>query len=143
MDASYELILAAVTALRADTAVTALVAGRIYDRVPENQDGTPNVPFPYISIGPSSSIPDDFDCLDGEEITIQFDVWSSGPGEAFGSVECRKICGAVKRALHDVALPLTANALVSIQHEMTRVIDDPNPAINHGVVQFTAQVETP
>lgn len=143
MDAGYELILAAITKLRETATVTAFVGTRIYDRVPENQDGTPNVPFPYISMGPSTSIPDDFECITGEEETIQFDVWSSGSGEAYGSVECRMICGAVKRALHDAELTLSVNALVSLQHELTRILDDPNPAINHGAIQFTATVETP
>lgn len=143
MDASYELILAAINRLRATAAVTALVGTRIYDRVPEKANGTPDVVFPYVSMGPSTSIPDDFDCLDGEEITIQFDVWTSGAGEAFGSVQCRKITGAMKRALHDVDLTLPVNALVTLQHEITRVMRDPNPAITHGVIQFTATVETP
>ncbi|MEO7172027.1 DUF3168 domain-containing protein [Flavobacterium sp.] len=143
MDASYELILAALNKLKATVAVTNFVGARIYDRVPEKQDGTPNVAYPYISMGPSTSISDDFDCMDGEEITIQFDVWSSGNGEAFGSVECRKITGAMKRALHDAELSLPVNALVSLQYELTRVLRDPNPAITHGVIQFTAQVETP
>lgn len=143
MDASYELILAAINRLRATTAVTTLVGTRIYDRVPEDQSGAPAVAFPYISIGPSTSIPDDFDCMDGEEVTIQFDVWTSGSGEAFGSVQCRKISGAIKRALHDADLTLTTNALVSFQHELTRILRDPNPAITHGVIQFTGTVETP
>lgn len=143
MDASYELILAAINKLRATPAVTSLVGTRIYDRVPEKTDGTPNVAFPYISMGPSTSIPDDFDCIDGEEITIQFDVWSSGSGEAFGSVECRKITGAMKRALHNVDLTLPVNALVSLRLELTRILRDPNPAITHGVIQFTGTVETP
>ena len=143
MDASYELILGAINKLRATTAVTAMVGAKIYDRVPEKTDGTPNVTFPYISMGPSTSIPDDFDCMKGEEITLQFDVWSSGAGEAFGSVGCRKITSAIKRALHDVDLSLPTNALVTFQHEITRILRDPNPAITHGVIQFTATVETP
>lgn len=143
MDASYELILAAINKLRATPAVTALVGTRIYDRVPEKLNGTPNVAFPYISMGPSTSIPDDFDCVDGEEITLQFDVWSSGAGEAFGSVECRKITGAMKKALHKADLTLSVNALVGLQWELTRTLRDPNPAITHGVIQFTGTVETP
>ena len=143
MDASYELILAVINRLRATAAVTAFVSTRIYDRVPEDQSGTPNVAFPYVSLGPSSSIPDDYDCLDGEELTLQLDVWTSGSGEAYGSVQCRKICSAIKRALHDVDLTLTTNALVAIQWELTRILDDPNPAITHGAIQFTATVETP
>lgn len=143
MDASYDLILAALTRLRATATVTSLVGTRIYDRVPEDQSGTPIVTYPYLSIGPSTSIPADYDCLGGEEVTIQFDAWSSGAGEAYGTVQVRKIADAVKRALHDVDIALSTNALVSLQWEMTRVIDDPNPAINHAVIQFTAEIETP
>lgn len=143
MDASFELLAAALTRLRAMPAITSLVGNRIYDRAPADQSGKVSVPFPYISCGPSSSIPDDYDCLYGEEVTIQIDAWSSGPGEAFSTVECRKICDAVKRALHDVDLTLSVNALVSIQWELTRILSDPNPAIKHGVVQFTATIETP
>ena len=143
MDASFELIKAMMDRLKTTPAVTALVGQRIYDRVPEKQNGTPDVPFPYVSLGPDTSIPDDFDCMDGEELTVQFDVWSSGSGDAYGSVQCRKICGAIKKALHDADLSLQTNALVSLQYEMRRIIDDPNPAITHGVIQFTATVETP
>ena len=143
MDAGYELILAAINRLRATAAVTDFVGTRLYDRVPEDQSGAPAVAFPYISLGPSTSVPDDYDCMDGEEISVQFDVWTSGSGEAYGSVQCRKISSAVKRALHDAELTLSTNALVSLQHEVTRIMDDPNPAITHGVVTFTATVETP
>ncbi len=143
MDASYDLILAAINRLRATSAVTALVGTKIYDRVPEDQSGNPAVTFPYISIGPSTSIPADYDCLAGEEVTIQFDAWSSGAGEAYGSVQVRKIADAIKQALHDTELTLTTNALVSLQWETTRVVKDPNPAINHAVVMLTAEVETP
>jgi hypothetical protein len=143
MEASVELIKAVFEHLKATPAVTDFVAQHIYDRVPEETDGSTGVPFPYVSLGPSSTIPDDFDCLQGEEITIQLDVWSSGSGEAFSTMQCRKICGAIKKSLHDVDLSLPTNALVTLQHEITRIIDDPNPAIHHGVIQFTATVETP
>lgn len=143
MDASVELIKAMFDRLRATTAVTSFVEQHIYDRVPEKQDGTINVPFPYVSLGPSSAIPDDFDCVKGEEVTIQLDVWCSGAGEAYGTAQVRKICGAIKAALHDVDLSLPTAALVTLQWETTRIIDDPNPAITHGVIQFTATVEIP
>lgn len=143
MDASYELISAAIAKLRATPAVTNYVSTRIYDRVPGSQNGSENVPFPYISLGPSSSVPDDYECVDGEEITFQFDVWSSGCGEAFSTVECRKISGAIKRALHNAELTLSTNALVTLRHTLTRVMADPDPTISHAAVQFTAVVETP
>lgn len=141
MDASYELILAAVTKLRATPAVTDLVGTKIYDRVPENQDGTPNVASPYISMGPSSVLPADYDCVGGEEITIQFDAWSWGGGEAYSSVQVRKIADAVKRALHGADLALTNNALVTLEHELTRIMRDPDGITNHAAIQFTATVE--
>lgn len=143
MDASLELLTAALTRLRATSTVTDFVGTRIFDRPPADQDGTVSVPFPYISVGPSTSIPDDFDCMDGEEITVQLDVWTSGANDAYGSVQCRKITSAVKKALHKADMSLTTNALVTLQLEVLRIIDDPNPAICHGVVTFTATVETP
>lgn len=140
-DASFELIKAMMDAMKADTSVAAFVGTRIYDRVPEKQDGTPNVPYPYISLGPDTMIPDDFDCIDTEEITIQWDIWTNGNGEAYGSVQCRKICGAVKKVLHGADLSLPTHGLVSLEFELRRILDDPNPAISHGVMQFTAQID--
>lgn len=142
MDASVELIKAMFDTLRTNAAVTSIVGQRIYDRPPET-NGAVNVPFPYITLGPDTGIPDDFDCIESEELTVQFDVWTSGTGEAFGTVQCRKICGAIKKALHNVDLDLPTNALVTLRMEMRRILDDPNPAISHGVVSFTATVETP
>lgn len=141
MDASIELVTAMLVALRADTALLELVESTdIYERAPDG-------PWPdelrIISLGPSTSIPDDYDCMNGEEITIQWDVWTSGTGESYGSAMCRKICNRIKQTLHDAELALTHNALVTLQWEFTRVLDDPNPAIRHGVVQLTANVETP
>ena len=143
MDASFELMGAVFARLRATAAVTSHVGAHIYDKAPADQDGTVSVPYPYISCGPSTSIPDDYDCLYGEEVTLQIDVWSSGAGEAFSTAQCRKICDAVKRALHDVDLTLSINALVTLQWEQTRIIEDRNPAVRHGAVQFTATIETP
>jgi len=144
MDASLELLMAAVARLRSTPAIVAYVGPRIYDRVPQKADGTWIAQFPFISIGPTTVMPDDFDCVPSEEITIQFDVWSTATsGEGADSVMPRKIANLVKRALHNVDLTLTSNALVTLQHVMTRSVGDPNPAIYHYAVQFTATVETP
>jgi hypothetical protein len=143
MDAGTELLRTVFDRLKATADVTTFVQQRIYDYAPTDQNGQVSVPFPYITAGPSTGIPDDYDCITGEEITIQLDIWSSGAGEAASSAQCRKICDAVKRAIHNVDLPLTVNALVTLQWELTRVFPDRNPAIKHGVVQFTATIETP
>lgn len=142
-DASLELMMAAVRKLRATPALVAYVGTRIYDRAPQTPAALWSGPDPFISQGPTTSVPDDYDCMDGEEITIQFDVWTSGTGEAYDSIQGRKIANQVKRALHNADLALTANALVTLQHVMTRQVGDPNPAIGHFAVMFRATVETP
>lgn len=140
MDPSYELILKMLEVMRSDPDLTALVAPEwIVDRLP---DGI-SIQYPYISLGPTTSIPVDAECSPAEEINVQWDVWTSGPGEQFSSVMCRKICRRIKRALHDVDLALTINAMVTLQCDIIRILDDPNPAIRHGVVSLTGEVETP
>lgn len=145
-DAGTELIQAMLEVLRASAPITAALGGadKIFDRVPtDSKTDQPLVSYPYISLGPSTMIPDDYDCMDGEEITIQWDVWTSGSGESYGSKANRKISNLVKRALHNNELALTNNALVSLECVILRIMDDPNPAIGHGVVQFVAVIETP
>ncbi|SMQ65870.1 Protein of unknown function [Devosia lucknowensis] len=143
MDATLELMMAAVMRLRATPEIVTYVGSRIYDRIPASSTGRWAAQFPFISNGPTIATPDDYDCLDGEEITIQFDIWSSGTGEAYDTIQARKIASLVKRALHDAELSLATNALVSIEHVLTRHVPDPNPAMHHFAVQFRATVETP
>lgn len=149
MEPTYDLQLAALNKLRQTTALTSLVGTKIYDRVPEKLAGgqlVPDVTSPYISFGPVTSVPDEADesdCINSEEITFQIDVWSWGSGLAYGSVQARQISGLVKKALHKADLQLTTNALVSIRHELTRILRDSDGVTNHGVIQFTALVESP
>ncbi|MGB3445737.1 MAG: DUF3168 domain-containing protein [Xanthobacteraceae bacterium] len=140
---TFELVAAAIAKLRATPAVTGFVGTKIYDRVPEKQDGTPNVTSPYISFGPVTGSPDDADCSDAVEVTFQVDVWSWGNGEAYGSAECHKISDAVRRALHNAELTLSVNALVTLTCELFRILRDDDGVTNHGVIQFSAVVETP
>lgn len=146
MEPSYELQLVALGALRASAALTAIVGAKIYDRVPERLAAgvhVPDVTSPYISFGPVSMLPDDADCIDGEEITFQIDVWSWGSGVAYGSVQARQIAGLVKKVLHKADLTLNTNALVSIRHELTRILRESDGITNHAAIQFTAVVEIP
>jgi hypothetical protein len=145
MEPTYELQLAALNALRATTALTALVGTKIYDRVPEKQvngQTVPDVASPYISFGPVTVISEDIDCIDGLEITFQIDAWSWGSGLAYGSVQVRQIAGIIRKALNKVELPLTDNAFVSIRHELTRILRDSDGVTNHAAIQFTGLVES-
>ena len=120
-----------VQTLKADAAVTALVAGRVFDQVPKDAQ------FPYVSYGPSDVVEDDADCIDGLLVTFQIDAWS----RTVGFPECKRITDAVRRALHQRDLPLGVNALVYLQHEITRTQRDPDGLTSHGIMTFEASVE--
>lgn len=138
MAADVELITAIRAALLADPVVAGFIGTRFYDPPPASSVA---VPFPYISLGPSNTLPDDYDCVDGKNYTIQLDVWSRGAGEAYSSAQTRKICAAVERLLDDAELQLATTALASLEHTMTRVVRDPDGVTNHGIIQFDAVVE--
>lgn len=145
MEPIYELRLAVLNKLRQSAALATIVGVKIFDRVPEKQvNGVPvaDVTSPYISLGPATAISDDADCIDGLEITVQVDGWSWGAGLAYSSVQASQIAGEVRKALLDGQLALSVNALVSIRHELTRILRESDGITNHAVIQFTALVET-
>lgn len=144
MDPSYELALAALNALRADSEMISLIGTKLYDRVPEKQvngQTVADVTSPYVSMGPVTVLSDDADCIDGVEVTFQLDAWSWGAGEAYSSVQVRKIAHAMRRVLHETELALDKNALVVLTHTLTRILRDPDGITNHAAVQFTGIVE--
>lgn len=122
-------------ALKGNSALMALIAN-VYDSVPENPWGTA---LAYVSFGPEDSNIDDVDCIDGEEISLQIDVWSRKPGR----VACKNICDAVKSVLHRAELTLTVNALAEIELENVRILKDPDQTTTHGAMTFRIAVEEP
>lgn len=130
-DVTLELQGAVYTALRASSAVTAIVAGRVYDRVP------PSPSFPYVSFGPWQAATDDYECITSYVVTMQIDVWA----RTVGNPEVMRLCDAVRRTLHDASLSLTDNAFLMCEHRDTRIFRDPDGQTTHGVVIFQAVVE--
>lgn len=129
-----------IEALRADVALTALVSGRVYDAVPPDTKRTADTgaAFPYVSLGPTSEVSDDADCIDGFEISLQIDCWS----QKVGFPEVRRIADAVRAALK-AELTLTDNALVYLQHRLTRTFRDPDGLVSHAALTFEAFAEQP
>lgn len=121
-----------VATLKADAGVAALVEGRIYDRPPAAAE------MPYISIGPSDELPSDANCMALIDASLQLDIWSASQG---GAVEARKICSAVKAALHEIDGDLEAGALLEIRVTQTRAFDDQDPGVTHGIVALEALLE--
>lgn len=117
----------------ATPAVTSLVDG-IFDKVPKSAWKGKQA---YISRGPTYGNDDGADCIDGQEITLQLDVWS----KANNTASCSDIVEAVRRALHEQELELTEHALVQVRVELWRIIDDPDPLVTHGIVQVVALIE--
>lgn len=138
MDPVFELKKALIDRLKATSAVTTMVpATRIYDRPP---DGTKT--SPYIAFGPSDATTDDAECIDGQEVTYQIDVYSWGADEAFSSAEVTKIAGAVRKALHEAEFDLGINALATLTHRITRYQRDADGATNRAIISITAMVES-
>jgi len=130
---SLELQGAIVSALKADTSVTSICAGRVFDRVAAAAQ------FPYISLGASDEISDDADCIDAFEVTMQIDCWSREPGFP----EIRRLADATRRALKTANLSLADNALVTFDHLSTRIFRDPDGLTSHAAMTFQAVVEQP
>ena len=125
-------------ALKADAAVTALVAQHIWDQAPAEMPNGPKTPYPHITLGPSSYFPDDVECITGRVETVQVDVWSRDQGRKW---PCRNIVDAVKRALHGHEADMGADALVGMEVTLCQIMDDPDGITTHGVVQVEALIE--
>lgn len=130
-DPSLEMQGAVFAALQADAAVSALVAGRVYDRVPETAT------FPYIQIGSFQTLDDGADCIDATEVFATIHAWS----RSVGQVEAKRIASAVRAALHDKPLALTAYRMVDVRHRSSVITADPDGESTHGVITFRALID--
>lgn len=129
---------AIVTALKASASVSALIAARVYDRVPKPVPPATEPIFPYVTLGDDETLADHAECLEGSvEVTATIDVWS----RTIGKVEAKAIAGAVVTALNGQALSLTGYRLVLIEHQSSRHLDDPDGLTSHSVVTFRALID--
>ena len=117
--------------LKADPAVTALVAGRVYDSVPQSST------FPFVSLGACQTVDTRAECIASYEIFQQLDAWS----RAVGYPEVKRIEDAVRFALDDAPLELPTNGLVFIQYEDANTSRDPDGLTSHSALSFRASVE--
>lgn len=135
MSASAALQGILISALRGSSAVAAFVGSRVWDNARRKSDPE----YPYITLGPSQELDDGAECIDGAECFQQIDVWTDEDGS---QITAKRICGAVKKALHGVDLPIPDPfSLVLIEVESSRVVGDPDEKIAHGIVNVRALVE--
>ena len=130
-----ELQGAIVAVLAADSALQALIGNpvRLYQQVP------PNPTFPYVTLGASQEGDDSDEFLDAAENFSDWHVWSRSPAKDY--VECKRICSALRRAIHNAVLTLSENRCVLIEHRITRTFVDADNITRHGVVTFRALTE--
>lgn len=132
MSASVSLQDVVLSRLLADPVVSGIVSDRIYDGVPAGAE------LPYISFGATDYTPDDADCIEGRQETIQLDCWSRDHGRKW---PCKQLVDAVKKSLHDAEADMSEGALVLMRVTMVRVLDDPDGLTAHGIVQVMAIIE--
>lgn len=118
--------------LVADAGVGAIVADRIYDRMPSDGD------YPCITFGPSDYVEDDADCITGRRETLQVDCWVQAQSRIWPA---RELADAVRKALHKADATMSVNALVFMEVNLVRVMLDPDGITGHGVVQVTGVIE--
>ncbi|MEZ0169928.1 DUF3168 domain-containing protein [Microvirga sp. TS319] len=124
---------AIVGALKGDAGVTAVLAGRVYDRVPAG------AVLPYVHIRNIQVVDDGADCIDGGEVYIDLDVWSN----AVGKVEAERGASAVRKALRFATLTLDEPyALTEIDHRDTNIGDGGDELLTRARMSFRALVES-
>lgn len=129
-DPSLIVQAAIVAALKADPALTILVAGRVYDQPPAAPA------MPYVTLGEDHVMSEAGDGYDGADITLTLHVWSI----AIGFPEAKRIAAALVAALSP-DLVLGEGRLIDITYADTRYLREPDGVTSHAVLTFTALTE--
>ena len=90
IDAQLPLQAAAVAALKTAPDVTAIIAGRVYDRAPASPGAS------YITLGSSQSVDDSDGCHSLVTCYLDIDCWS----QAVGYPEVKRLGAAAAKALN-------------------------------------------
>lgn len=125
-DRTLEAQKAVVARLKAHGGINAIIAGRVYDRPPQN------VVFPYVTLGPVTAVPFDAEGLRGSEMAFSLHVWSRKPG----AVEMRQIMAAIYAAMHWHELALDAGKAVMCRVSGRREIEDSDGITSHGMLDL-------
>lgn len=104
----------------------ASLSGRVFDKVPEP------APYPFVSLGAISELPDDSHDAQGLNSTVTVHVWSKAASKA----EAYALFAAVDAALDRVALVVSGFVDVQIKHTQHQVIPDPDPDVTHINAQY-------
>lgn len=128
---SHSLQIAVIQKLLQSGPLMALVNDRVFDDVPAGAG------FPRITYGDEDIVADDFDCVVSNIVFLPIHIWSNKVGKP----EMKEIAGMVRNILHEEELEIPGHTLMSLHHDTTRYLRDPDGKTNHGVVTFRAMID--
>lgn len=129
LSANWELQKAMHAALVGDTTLATLVAGRIYDRPPDD------VAYPFITLGDT----DVAVAGDGEDAAhmLVLVIWSRAKGRR----EAKEIMSCIYEALHEAPLTLVGHVLVNMRFEQASLKYASDADALRGKIRFRAFTE--
>ncbi|MEI5682354.1 MULTISPECIES: DUF3168 domain-containing protein [unclassified Mesorhizobium] len=138
---THELIGVATARLRTYAPLTALMgANKVFYRP------SATMVAPYVVLDDAYSTRDDASCISGLSVTLNIHVWTddSHPLSNGGGAlqDARAIGFEVVNALHNYPLALPTKRLVTLEHRGERVFYDPDGTTGHGIVEFSAIIES-
>lgn len=118
--------------LTADATLTGMVSG-VYDETPES------AAVPYVTIGAILQSPDDGHDRQGLDVELTLHIWS----EYRGYRQAATILQEVDRLLDRAPLAVAGFEHVSIAHNQTEFMRDPDPDLRHVVVRYRVWMTEP
>ena len=139
-DSQFALQTAIYDALRTDATLITLAGdgasperAKVYDQVEQD------TAFPYVVIGPTTTLPWDSKTSDGMEHL--FDVFTLS--RYGGLKEIKDMMAAVVDALDNVTLTVTGHTLVLLQFTFGQTVNDGDGLTHEGITRFRALIQTP
>ena len=131
LDPERALQAAVLSRLRADAALSALVAGRIYDEPPASPS------YPYLAIGRAESRP--WGGVDGEG--AEHALTLTCVSRFGGAEEAKAVIAAARAALHGADFALTDHRLVNLRASFADVFRASDWRSTYGVLRLRAVTE--
>lgn len=113
-----------------NTVANALWTG-VYDDVPEN------AAHPYVQTGEAIETPRNTVAELGSEVVVTWHVWAKARGFKSGL----EIANRLRVLFDHQPLVVAGHTVISVRHEMTETLRDPDPEIRHLPVRFRITTE--
>lgn len=118
--------------LVADVDIAALIGGRVYDGIPDDEA------TPFVAFGASDFVDASSNCIGAFMETLQLDVICEDQSRLR---KCKALTWLIMSKLRDSSLSLATHALADLQVSVSKVQPDPDGITAHGVIQITASIE--